>query len=121
VPYFKRFVQKAALNVKNLVSIVRDKEAYVHSCYSHTSGLSNDDYVKMILQDASFSIVVFLVGCNVEEWMSYDNLTTFLQRLMATLLGDIWSLLENQLHFFIIEELYSLAFASRSNYQYSFT
>jgi hypothetical protein len=34
---------------------------------------------------------------------------------MGTVLSDIW-LLENLLHFFIIEELYNLAFASHSNY-----
>jgi hypothetical protein len=118
VAYFKRFVQKAVLNVENLVSIIKHREPDVRRCYSHTSGLSSDNYVKMILLDASFIIVIFLVHC-VEEWRSYVNFTPFSQRLKAPVLSDIW-LLENQLPFFIIEELYNLAFASRSNYP-SFT
>jgi hypothetical protein len=116
--YFKIFVEKSELNVENLVSTIRDREAEACHCYSHTSRLSNDDYVKMILLDASFIIIFFLELC-VEEWSRYDNLTTFSLHLMGTVLSDIW-LLENQLPFFIIEELYNLAFASRSNY-HSFT
>jgi transposase len=59
VTYFKRFVQKAVLNVENLVSIIRDGEADVRHCYSHTSALSSDDYVKMILVDVICIIVFF--------------------------------------------------------------
>jgi transposase len=60
VTYFKRFVQKDALNVENLLSFIRNREANVRCCYSHTSKLESDDYVKMILLDASFVIVYFL-------------------------------------------------------------
>jgi len=101
--YFKIFVEKSELNVENLVSTIRDREAEACHCYSHTSRLSNDDYVKMILLDASFIIIFFLELC-VEEWSRYDNLTTFSLHLMGTVLSDIW-LLENQLPFFIIVEL----------------
>jgi hypothetical protein len=118
VTYFKIFVEKAELNVENLVTTVRDWEARVRRCYSHTSGLSSDDYVKMILLDASFIIVFFLQLCN-EEWRRYYKLTKFSKRMMATIVNDIF-LLENQLPFFIIEELYNFAFASRSDY-HSFT
>jgi hypothetical protein len=54
--------------VENLVSTIRDREAEVRHCYSHTSRLSNDDYVKMILLDASFIIIFFLELC-VEEYL----------------------------------------------------
>jgi hypothetical protein len=118
VTYFKIFVEKVELNVENLVTTVRDREARVRRCYSHASGLSSDDYVKMILLDASFIIVVFLLRCS-KEWRRYYELTTFSRRLMAIASRDIW-LLENQLPFFIIEELYNLAFPARSNY-HSFT
>jgi hypothetical protein len=109
VTYFKIFVEKIELNVENLVTTIRKREACVRHCYSHASGLSSDDYVKMILLDASFIIVVFLIDYGVEEWMSSNFLTTFSQRLLSSVWSDIW-LLENQLPFFIIEELYNLAF-----------
>jgi hypothetical protein len=73
--YFKKFLQKTGLNVKNLVSIIKDREAGGRRCYLHTSGLSSDDYGKMIMLDASFIIVVFLVRY-VEEWRSYNIFAT---------------------------------------------
>jgi hypothetical protein len=115
--YFKIFVEKTKLKVENLVSTIRDREANVR-CYSHTSRLSSDDYVKMIMLDASFIIVFFLV-CHVKEWSRYGNFAIFLERSMNIVFSDI-CLLENQLPFFIIEELYNLAFVSHSIYP-SFT
>jgi hypothetical protein len=86
--YFKIFVEKVELNVENLVTTIRDREARVHRCYSHTSSLNSNDYVKMILLDTSFIIVVFLLRCN-EEWRRYYSLTIFsLRRLMAIALRD---------------------------------
>jgi hypothetical protein len=112
VTYFKRFVQKAALNVKNLVSIIRDREVAVRRCYAETIQLSSDNCVKMILGDASF-IIMFFLTCKPKEWTSTceDNLTP---RLISMVRKDI-RLLENQLPFFVIEELYNFAFASCSN------
>jgi hypothetical protein len=108
--YFKRFVQRAALNVKNLVTIIRNKEADVRRCYAETIQLSSDNCVKMILVDASFIIVFFLTRKS-KEWTGEDDLTP---RLIATIKKDI-RLLENQLPFFVMEELYNFAFAFRSN------
>ncbi|XP_062176229.1 UPF0481 protein At3g47200-like [Alnus glutinosa] len=108
--YFKRFVQRAALNVENLVTIIRNKEADVRRCYAETIQLSSDNCVKMILADASFIIVFFLTRKS-KEWTGEDALTP---RLISTVKKDI-QLLENQLPFFVIEELYNFAFASRSN------
>jgi hypothetical protein len=44
-------VEKAEINVENLVSTVRDRDADVRCSYSHTSEFSSDGYVKMILLD----------------------------------------------------------------------
>ena len=119
VRYCKKFVQKAALNMENLVSIIRGMEGDVRRCYGETSRLSSDNYVKMILLDASFIIVFFLIRCQHIEWVSDDNFTVFRVLLTSTVTDDML-LLENQLPFFAIEKLYNCAFASRSNYP-SFT
>jgi hypothetical protein len=120
VRYFRRFVKRAALNVENLVRTIRDLEEDVRCCYVESSKLSSDNYVKMILVDASFIIVFFLAQSrDLGEWSSYDEFTSFTRRLMSIVLHDIW-LLENQLPFFVIETLYDHAFPSTSNYP-SFT
>jgi hypothetical protein len=50
-----------------------------------------------------------------EGWQSDNDLTSFMQRLMDDAYYDMW-LLENQLPFFVIEELYNHAFSSYSDY-----
>jgi hypothetical protein len=84
VRYFKQFVKKATLNVKKLVSIVRDKEGDVRRCYAESIQLSSDDCVKLILVDASFIIVFFLI-CRLEEWRSDDDLIVVTPRMMTTI------------------------------------
>ncbi|XP_062177337.1 UPF0481 protein At3g47200-like [Alnus glutinosa] len=115
VRYLKIFLKKAEQNMEKLISTIRDREGDVRRCYAETSRLSSDNYVKMILLDASFIIVFFLIMSETEEWECEDELVILMSRLMHDM-----SLLENQLPFFVIEELYNLAFASHSNYP-SFT
>jgi hypothetical protein len=113
--YFKIFVEKAVLNVEKLVSTIRDREGDVRRCYAETSTITSDNYVKMIMLDASFIIVFFLIFSMPTEWGCDDEFTILTSQLM-----DDMSLLENQLPFFIIQELYNIAFTSHSNYP-SFT
>ncbi|XP_062176235.1 UPF0481 protein At3g47200-like [Alnus glutinosa] len=115
VKYFKIFAEKAVLNVERLVSTIRDREEDVRRYYAETSTITSDNYVKMIMLDASFIIVFFLILFMPTEWGCDDEFTILTSHLM-----DDMSLLENQLPFFVIQELYNLAFESRSNYP-SFT
>jgi hypothetical protein len=109
VRYFKRFVKKAALNVKELVGIVREYEREVRRYYAESIQLSSDDCVKLILVDASFIIVLFLI-CELEEWRSGDDFLVFTPRMISNIANDMW-LLENQLPFFVIKEIFDFAFA----------
>jgi hypothetical protein len=113
VRYFKIFVRKARLNVENLVRTMKGIERDVCRCYGETSRLNSNNYVKMILLDTSFIIVFFLIGNHV-EWMSDDDFKVFNLLLTNTVIDDI-NLLENQLPFYVIKELYNFAFASHSN------
>jgi hypothetical protein len=113
--YFKIFVEKVALNVEKLVSTIRDMEEGVRRCYADTSTITSDDFVKMILLDASFIIVIFLIWNRPKEWQNDDEFTILMPQLMDDML-----LVENQLPFFVIEQLYNLTFLSWSNYP-SFT
>jgi hypothetical protein len=123
VNYFKIFVKKAALNVEELVSTIKDWEQDVRGCYAENGEkdvcdclekngkITSDDYVKMIMLDASFIIVFFLNWYRSKEWKNDDEFTILTPQLKEDML-----LLENQLPFFVIEKLYSHAFPSWSNY-----
>jgi hypothetical protein len=114
VRYFKRFVKKATLNLKKLVSMIRDKEGDVRDCYAESIQLSSDDCVKLILMDASFIIVFFLIY-QFEEWRSDDDLIVLVPHMMQNIIKDMW-LLENQLPFFVIKEIFNFAFAPYPNF-----
>jgi hypothetical protein len=73
VRYFKRFVDKVALNIEHLVSFIRDKEERVCNHYAETFKLTSNDRVKMILLDASFIIVCFLIKSKPSEWACHEE------------------------------------------------
>ncbi|XP_062176395.1 UPF0481 protein At3g47200-like isoform X1 [Alnus glutinosa] len=114
VRYFKQFVKEATLNVKKLVSMIRDKEGDVRDCYAESIQLSSDDCVKLILMDASFIIMLFLIYEHEERRRGDDSLV-LTPRMIVNIRKDMW-LLENQLPFFVIKEIFDLAFASYSDY-----
>jgi len=109
--FFKMFVEKAQVSVEELVRAVRDSVVEIRGCYAGTSELDNHNYQKMIVVDASFIIVFFLISFMPGEWEYRSEATILKSQLMNDLL-----LLENQLPFFIIRTLYNLAFSSRPNY-----
>ena len=60
VRYFKRFMQKAEINLKNLVGTIKKMEDSIRRCYVETVHLKSDDFVQMIMFDATFILELFL-------------------------------------------------------------
>jgi hypothetical protein len=108
---FKMFVEKAQVSVEELVRAVSDRAVEIRGCYAGTSELDNHNYIKMIVLDASFIIVFFLMLFRPGVWAYRSEAIILKSQLMDDLL-----LLENQLPFFIIQTIYNLAFKSCSNY-----
>ncbi|KAF5463290.1 hypothetical protein F2P56_019213 [Juglans regia] len=111
--YFQRFLQQTDFNVEILVNAIKLHEESVRSCYAETIKFSSDDFVKLILVDGIF-IIEFFYGL---IWFKGSNSVI---RQNNILLNPIsWhaitldlQLLENQLPFFALEILFSLAYAS---------
>jgi hypothetical protein len=111
VIFFKMFVEKAQVSVEELVLVVSHKAGDIRGCYAETSELDNHNYKKMIVLDASFIIVFFLILFMPATWEYRSEFTILKSQLMDDLL-----LLENQLPFITIQTIYDFAFSSRSNY-----
>jgi hypothetical protein len=108
VQYLKSFTERAEIRLENLIHAIKYSEKSIRECYAETIPLDSDDFVKMVLMDASF-IIEFFFRYKFNEWTSDDSIV-----LKPWLAGRIQLdiiLLENQLPFFIIEKLYDLAFA----------
>ncbi|XP_075667500.1 UPF0481 protein At3g47200-like [Castanea sativa] len=114
VRYFKSFMQRAKneINLENLVTTIREMEDIIRHCYVDTVQLQRDDFVKMIMLDATFILELFLKS-KLRKWTRDDPM-----RVEAWLFDMVTRellLLENQLPFFVIKKIYNLALPSLSN------
>ncbi|KAJ6320632.1 hypothetical protein OIU78_015924 [Salix suchowensis] len=98
-------------SLKELLSIIKDREDDIKRCYAASSfQISSEWFPKMILLDAVFIFELFLKS---EEYsgdrsMYQDDFIIGKPWLRAAIQRDL-ILLENQLPFFILEELYNHA------------
>ncbi|XP_040996169.1 UPF0481 protein At3g47200-like [Juglans microcarpa x Juglans regia] len=104
--HLKALKERENVDTKDLVSTIKAAEESVRECYSETIPLSSDDFVKMILIDASF-IIEFFWRNWAELWTEYDR--ELIKPWLSNRLQLDLMLLENQLPFFIIEKIYDIA------------
>ncbi|KAG7944561.1 hypothetical protein I3843_15G108200 [Carya illinoinensis] len=112
--YLKSFMERAdpEMKLKDLVRTIKGAEESVRECYSETIPLESDDFVKMILVDASFIIQYFWKNMTKVNWTEYDR--EILEPGLCNRIQMDLILLENQLPFFIIKKIYEIAFPSFS-------
>ena len=117
VIYFKDFCYRTGKCQKEIARIIEENEVKIRHCYAEISKLNSEDFVKMVLLDSTFIIELFLKNDAKKEdeedyilskpWLEYG----IKQDLM---------LLENQLPFFILKELYDQISYSGKNSKISF-
>ncbi|KAK9220961.1 hypothetical protein WN944_009385 [Citrus x changshan-huyou] len=103
--YLKHFLQRTKVSIEELLTLIKDKEAKLRSYYSESIELTSDAFVTMILVDSIFLI---------EHLLRFSNrkLVTNDDRVFGKPYIDIdrdLCLLENQLPFFILNDLFILA------------
>ena len=109
--YLEAFLERAKINMGDLMRVVKDLEKRVRQCYAENiTDVRSDDFVTMILTDASF-IIEFFLRHRFNEWTSEDHIV--LKPWLTARMQQDLILLENQLPFFIIVKLFDLAFASK--------
>lgn len=109
--YLNGFLKREDVNVKleDLVRAIKDLEERVRQSYAETIPLNTADFVKIILMDAGFIMECFRRDF-LEEWNHVDDIE--LKPWLSTRMQSDLLLLENQLPFFMIEKLHTLAFGS---------
>ncbi|KAM4126184.1 hypothetical protein ACB094_01G369000 [Castanea mollissima] len=91
------------LNLEDLVRTIKQSEGRIRRCYEETIQLNSNDFVKMILLDVSFILEMF--------WkLAEPGWSSDLSPWLHCSLNKDFILLENQIPFSIIEELFNLAF-----------
>ncbi|XP_041020536.1 UPF0481 protein At3g47200-like [Juglans microcarpa x Juglans regia] len=108
--YFQRFMRRIDdFNVEILVNAIKLNEESVRSCYAETIKFSSDDFVKLILVDGIFIIELFHeIWFKGSNWIIRENHILLNPISWQTIMLD-FRLLENQLPFFALEILFTLA------------
>ncbi|XP_059641963.1 UPF0481 protein At3g47200-like [Cornus florida] len=115
--YLQVFLNRTRMGMKGCIRVIREWEERARKCYAESIMLSSDEFVKMILLDSSFIIEAIW---RYNFFMLKDQ-TDYLNRphmIVAVRLDMI--LLENQLPFFVLEDLFNITFNSYPNTQLSF-
>ncbi|KAI9111173.1 hypothetical protein K1719_017784 [Acacia pycnantha] len=101
---YKFFKRTQAKPVDHYVDRLKGQEGKIRRCYSETIPMESDKFVRMILTDACFIIEYFLQWHDKTYWPLMWDITT----------TDLF-LLENQLPFFVLKDLFDLTFPDGYN------
>ncbi|XP_048330990.2 UPF0481 protein At3g47200 [Ziziphus jujuba] len=102
--YLRDYLKRTNTSLENYIKIIKQNELRLRSCYAETIGFGSDEFVKIILVDSAFIIEVLLRYSFTESGDEPDRIFK-----KPWMLQDVWPdlrLLENQLPFFILEEVY---------------
>ncbi|KAK2420758.1 UPF0481 protein [Trifolium repens] len=105
--YLNGFLNRTKLCVDDLVFKLQQWENEIRNCYAGLVSFDSNDFLKIIIVDACFIIEHFLRWFYYKDWKENDPIL-----LKLYLCDDIYRdliLLENQLPFFVLEEIYKLA------------
>ncbi|KAJ0088092.1 hypothetical protein Patl1_32686 [Pistacia atlantica] len=104
--YLKEFLTRTQVSVKELFDLITKNEKKLRSCYAETINFNRDEFVEIILVDAAF-IVELLLRYNFQNMRKKEDHIFGQPYLIQDLWYDMW-LLENQIPFFILEEIFNL-------------
>ncbi|XP_061979594.1 UPF0481 protein At3g47200-like [Populus nigra] len=111
--YLQDFLKFSEVSLEDLIAFVAEKETTLRNCYAETfEKLSSEQFVKMMLLDCSFVIMVLLR--TYDENIVFENIgcrndRIFSKPWMFNEVSKDICLLENQLPFFILEDLIKLS------------
>ncbi|KAF2285299.1 hypothetical protein GH714_042341 [Hevea brasiliensis] len=108
--YLEKFYERTERNLEELLKIVEKEEERIRRCYEEID-VKGDVFRKRILVDSVFIIELFL-----KEKQPKKHVDDFIvgKPWLRTAVQEDLILLENQLPYFILDELYKYAFANAS-------
>ncbi|KAI9123205.1 hypothetical protein K1719_006094 [Acacia pycnantha] len=107
----KHFLSRAKLSLHDCVQLLKKKEVYLRNCYADPVEFDSDRFIEIVLVDSAFILELFFRNissddCNNRLQDPYDHF--FCGPWKLRFIKTDMLLLENQVPFFIIEDLLSL-------------
>ncbi|KAL2346745.1 hypothetical protein Fmac_000745 [Flemingia macrophylla] len=110
--YCKAFLQRTNTTSDTWIRYIEAVENNVRRCYSESLDFSEEELVKIIFVDSGFILELFCRTCE-ESWSS-DDVYLSTPWLDSSIRQDLW-LLENQLPFFLLHQLFNISFNRTPN------
>ncbi|KAL5764967.1 hypothetical protein ACOSQ2_017561 [Xanthoceras sorbifolium] len=107
VRYLQQFLQRTQITLEDFLIFIKDKEEKLRNCYAETIPLGSQDFVEIILSDAVFLIEILLLS-SFHKFRTSGVRIFGKPRLLREIMRDMWCQ-ENQIPFFILEDLFELA------------
>ena len=105
--YLQEFLEVSEVSVKECIAAIAERETRLRNCYADKfENISREDFVKMMLLDSSFIIMVFLKL--FPPFFRINNDHIFGKPWMISGIDVDMCLLENQIPFFILDDLFKL-------------
>lgn len=111
--YLQNFLIRSNKTLEDCIRIISKQERKIRDSYSESIRLSSKDFVKMILVDGCFIIEVILV--NVFNRRQKPNDWIYNKPWLISDVRRDMTLLENQLPFFLLQDLYNLSCSAEKN------
>ncbi|KAJ6944588.1 hypothetical protein NC652_009835 [Populus alba x Populus x berolinensis] len=121
--YLREFLQLSGVNVKDFIAAIAEKEDRLRNCYAETfDNLRAEEFVEMVLLDCSFLIMFLRKRCSDDDRGKTTDRIFNKPWMKEDIMFDL-CLLENQLPFFIVEDLFKLSKIknTREGEEYSMT
>lgn len=106
--YLQDFLQRTKVSLLDYIKLIKEKEERLRNSYVESIELSSDYFTEMILVDAAFIIEVFWRFLVNERQDDEGDHMFNKPQIIRDISLDIW-LLENQLPFFILEDVFNLS------------
>ncbi|KAJ9141380.1 hypothetical protein P3X46_031922 [Hevea brasiliensis] len=106
--YLLDFLQWSDSSLVNLITYIKQNERRLRNCYAETIEYGSEKFVKMMSLDATF-IIMLLLKNHCPQLRSNNIDRIFYKPKMISYLWYDIILLENQVPFFILEELFKFS------------
>ncbi|XP_034888068.1 UPF0481 protein At3g47200-like [Populus alba] len=107
ITYLQEFLAQTKVSFECFIEFMKENETILRNCYAETIGFCSEYFSKMILLDAAF-VIMFLLKCKYRELRGSSDKIFYPPYKSVEVRLDI-CLLENQLPFVILEELWGLS------------
>ncbi|KAK4752889.1 hypothetical protein SAY87_021687 [Trapa incisa] len=103
----KEEIVRKVVKLEDLVNTMKSLEQKTRACYSEFFDIPSDDFVQMMVIDGCFLIELLRLFYKFDKQEIIDDPIFDIRWMLRTLQRDLL-MLENQLPFFILEELFKL-------------